>query len=103
MNDVSSIISQLEQQKAAIDRAIAALREVGPTGPRPGRPRKIQGAELLKNGRKRRRMTAEGRARIAEAAKKMWAAKRASGSVKKSATKKARGKKAAAKTVATAS
>ena len=98
MNDVGTIISQLEQQKAAIDRALSALKDIG--GPRPGRPKKSAGPATKKTTRKRRRMSAEGRARIAEAAKRMWAAKRAAGSARKKTARKAPAKKAVAQTAA---
>jgi hypothetical protein len=66
LNDISGIISQLERQRTAIDRALQALRDIEGTGePAP-----------KKRGRKRR-MSAEGRARIGEATRKRWAAKRA--------------------------
>lgn len=74
MNDIAKAISQLERQRATIDHAIAALREVealAPTtqaSPGPSKPDK-KPAE--------RRMSAEGRKRISEAAKKRWAEKRA--------------------------
>ena len=86
MTDLRNIISELEQQKDAIERALAALREVSQTGAqaamagtaakkRPGRPPKKQS-----------RMTEEGRRRLAESMKKRWAAKKAAG---KRAAKKA--------------
>ena len=44
MTDVSSIISQLEQQKASIDRAITALREITPS-PAPATRKAREGTE----------------------------------------------------------
>ena len=75
MNDIAKAISQLERQRATIDHAIAALREVEALAPTahassPG-PSKA-GKKTVK-----RRMSAEGRKRISEAAKKRWAEKRA--------------------------
>lgn len=61
MSEIGKIISQLEQQRDAMDRAIAALREVEDQGPKPVK----------------RQMSAAGRRRIIEATKKRWAAKRA--------------------------
>jgi hypothetical protein len=76
VNDIAKAISQLERQRATIDHAIAALREVEaltPTAhassPGPSKPGKKTAAK--------RRMSAEGRKRISEAAKKRWAEKRA--------------------------
>jgi hypothetical protein len=74
VNDIAKAISQLERQRATIDHAIAALRDVealAPTAhgsPGPSKP----GKKPVK-----RRMSVEGRRRISEAAKKRWAEKRA--------------------------
>ena len=71
------IISRLEQQKTSIDRALAALREFdegGSTGvaAEPTTPRKT----TAKKTGKKRVLSAEGRERIAAAARKRWAAKK---------------------------
>lgn len=98
MNDVTSIVSELERQKAAIERAIEALQEVsGPGGRSSGRRQPAA---------KKRRLSPEGRRRIAEAARRRWAALKAekasqaltpaSKSAKKKAAKKAVAKKAPA-------
>jgi hypothetical protein len=71
LNNVENVISQLEKQRSAIDRAISALREATGLSPSArtvapsvdGRPRK-------------RRLSPEGRRRIIEATKRRWAAKR---------------------------
>lgn len=74
MNDIGGIIASLEQQRAAIERALAALREVSggaaPAAKRgPGRP--------PKSGAKPKRvLSPEGRARIIAATKRRWAAVR---------------------------
>jgi hypothetical protein len=69
-----NVISQLESQRTAIDRAISALREVAGKSPL---------AKVISpsgNGQPRKRhLSPEGRRRIIEAAKKRWAAKRANG------------------------
>ena len=99
MRDISSIISELENQKAAIDKALSALREVsGTEAPkRRGRPpgkRTDAAANVTaasKRGRpakKQSRITEEGRQRLRRAMKKRWAAKRAAGAGKKAASKK---------------
>ena len=74
MNEIQNVISQLERQRDAIERALQALREIGdaaapaaPKGPAPAQK---------KRGRKRG-MSAAGRARIGEATRKRWADKRA--------------------------
>ena len=73
MNDVENVISQLERQRSAIDRAISALREITgspATGP--------DGHGILHRTTKKRHLSREGRRRIIEAAKRRWAAKRTS-------------------------
>ena len=71
MNNVENVISQLETQRSAIDRALEALREV--TG-------KGRLATPVSNGQRRKRhLSPEGRKRIIEATKRRWAAKRANG------------------------
>ena len=84
MNELSQIIRQLEQQRSAIDKALTALRGTpaaaipeteGTTGRRGRRPRK-------------RRLSPEGRARIAEAARRRWAALKAAGGGAKRAGRK---------------
>ena len=79
MTDIGKIIAQLEHERAAIERALTALREIG------------GGKTPTTNGRKGRRrrgrLSPEGRRKIAEAARRRWAQKRAA-EAKKSATKK---------------
>lgn len=105
MADVDNIISDLEQQRDAIERAIEALREIAGGGTdapvksnRPGRPRGSGSAGVsAAPARTKRRLSPEGRNRIVEALKKRWAAKRVA---QKAATKKGTKKavKKAAKT-----
>ena len=80
MNDVENVISQLEQQRSAIDRAISALREItgSPAGGREGRG--------TLHRAKKRHLSPEGRRRIIEAAKRRWASKRAGGAPKRGAS-----------------
>ena len=90
MTDVENIISQLEQQKEAIDRALTALREITNI---PGRATKKSGAKrkfTKRSATKRSKISEEGRQKLAEAMKRRWAAKRAA------AKKSGGGKKAAA-------
>jgi hypothetical protein len=78
VNDIAKAISQLERQRATIDHAIAALREVEALA-----PNTHSSAEPSKPGEKpvKRRMSTAGRKRISEAAKKRWAEKRAAEAV----------------------
>ena len=74
MNNVENVISQLETQRSAIDRAIAALREVA------GKSPLAKVTSPSSNGQPRKRhLSSEGRKRIIEAAKRRWAAKPAKG------------------------
>jgi len=80
VTDIGNIIAQLEQERTAIDRALSALREIG--GARASAP-------IGRKGRRRRgRLSAEGRQRIAEAARKRWALKRAAEGGKKARARK---------------
>ena len=93
MTDLSSIIHELEQQRDAIDRALAALREVG------GRSTSNATAKSIGTPRKRQ-MSEAGRKRIAEATRKRWAAKRAMQAIsKKAGLKQGTAKKAGSKKV----
>jgi hypothetical protein len=69
MNDIANVIARLEQQRTKIDTAISALRSLQGTQPTP--------SKAAAAPRKRRRMSAEGRKRIADAVRKRWADKRA--------------------------
>ena len=72
MNDIENVISRLEKQRSAIDRAILALREIaGPSTP--------NARETSQSKSRKRRLSAEGRKRIIEATKRRWAAKKAAG------------------------
>ena len=69
---LKGIITQLEQQKSAIERAVSALREVdGVAGP--GTPPASAPTQASRKGA----MTPEGRARLVAALKRRWAAKKA--------------------------
>jgi hypothetical protein len=74
LNDIENIIMQLEQQRTAIDKAIAALREVsGDIGPQSSTNK----TRATKAPARKRNISPEGRKRIAEATRRRWAAKRA--------------------------
>jgi len=84
VNQVDNIISQLEKQRVAIDKALSALREVASgtatagvrrVGRPPGPAKAAAPAAAPK--RRRRKLSAEGRKAIIAAAKKRWAEHRA--------------------------
>lgn len=68
MTDVHQIISELELKKTAIDRAIAALREID---------MKDGSAAAAPSKKVRPEISRSGRERLAEAMRQRWAAKRA--------------------------
>jgi hypothetical protein len=75
-NSLNEVIRKLEQQRAGIERALAALREIEGTPATP--PSANEGASGgTRRGRRKSRMTPEGRRRLSEALKARWAAKRA--------------------------
>lgn len=69
MSSVEQMISQLERHRDALDSALAALREV--SGAAFSTAARRRGVKQVP--RKKRRLSAEGRQRIAEAARKRWA------------------------------
>ena len=87
---LSQIIAGLERQKASIERALEALREVGEgaSAPRRGRPRGSGAAPAAKKSR-RGRISPEGRRRLAEAMRRRWAVKRAASTARKARKKAA--------------
>jgi hypothetical protein len=73
LGNFKDIIVRLEKQKAAIDRALAALHEFDEGSPaESAQPRKT----AAKKTAKKRVLSEEGRQRIAEAARKRWASKK---------------------------
>jgi|SoiMethySBSTD1v2_1073268.scaffolds.fasta_scaffold1667559_1 hypothetical protein len=106
MRDIEQIISELEAQRRAIDNAISALRGVTTSGS--GRSTSTKVSESARATTKRRRLSPEGRRRIAEAARQRWAAQKAgqsrsteAGTAKKQGAKRTRRKRSGTKTVAT--
>jgi exonuclease VII small subunit len=83
LSNFKEIINRLEQQKDAIDQAIAALREVDDSEISETERPKTKAAKAVKKATKKRAMSEEGRRRISEASRKRWAA------VRKAAKKKA--------------
>jgi hypothetical protein len=77
LGNFKDVISRLEQQKAAIDNAIATLREFDEGDVSVLAASNVRGpAKTVKRAAKKRVMSEEGRKRIAEASKKRWAAVR---------------------------
>jgi len=80
-NSLNEVIRKLEEQRAGIERALAALREIeGPVadGARGGAAAAATSSSSA-GGRKAKRkggMTAEGRRRLSEALRARWAAKK---------------------------
>ncbi|MGD0800217.1 MAG: hypothetical protein ABR906_02760 [Terracidiphilus sp.] len=82
---ISDILATIDQQIAQLQQAKAVLSGgIAPTAKKKaGRPKKVVALATtfapvkVKPARKKRKLSAEGRKRIAEAAKKRWAAKRA--------------------------
>lgn len=91
-NGLKEVIKGLEKQKTAIERALAALREVDGTAPE-SVPSAVAAAPA-RRGRPKHKggMTPEGRKRLSEALKKRWAVKRASSQVRPQAKAKAKKK-----------
>lgn len=110
MSHIGDVVKQLEAQKAAIDKALAALREVDGNGepsssesvgsePAPvaanASDRRSAGqkarwvakraAEAAAPATRKGGMTPDGRKRLAEAMKRRWAVKRAAAQAKKKA------------------
>jgi hypothetical protein len=75
---LDSIIAQLEKQRAVIEGALSALRQLGGSPASSATP--VAGAKSSPGTRKAKRkggMTPEGKARLIAALKRRWAAKKA--------------------------
>jgi hypothetical protein len=80
-NSLNEVIKKLERQRAGIDRALAALREIEEI-PESAAP---TAAPVKRGPRKAKRkggMTLDGRRRLSEALRARWAAKRTDAAVK---------------------
>jgi hypothetical protein len=73
VTEIGKIISQLEHQRASIERAIAALREIDS----PSEAEALTPPAASKKATGKRQISPEGRKRIAEATRQRWAAKKA--------------------------
>ena len=68
--DIQRIVAELTAERDRLDRTIAVLNGIS-TPRRGGRPPKTE--HLATRPKRRRRLSAEGRKRISEAAKRRWA------------------------------
>ena len=68
MSDIANLISELEQQRTAIERAISALRGIGSAD-----HRSSAAGNTANHARGRKRFSAATRKRMAEAQRKRWA------------------------------
>jgi hypothetical protein len=84
---LNSVITSLEQQKSAIERALSALRDIEMPGVESGveRPQPRQKVRSKRRGG----ITPEGRKRLAEAMKRRWAIKRTRAQAKTGRRKRA--------------
>ena len=81
---VSEILASIDREIALLQRARVLLGEGAEIAPkkRPGRPKKAVTA-AAKPAKKKRRLSAEGRRRIAEAVRRRWAAQKKAASTSK--------------------
>lgn len=68
--DIQTLVAELTKERDRIERAIAALSDIGTPTRRPGRP---VGSGKGPTGRRRRHMSPAARKRISEMMKKRWA------------------------------
>ncbi|HEY7855779.1 MAG TPA: hypothetical protein VIC32_04995 [Terriglobales bacterium] len=81
MSTISKAIEDLEEQRTRIEAALRVLRSLSGGGsPRGRKPKYMSGALAADSGapeKKKRKISAAGRRRIAEAQKRRWAKVRA--------------------------
>jgi hypothetical protein len=88
-NEIKDIVSRLERQGKAIERAIAALRELDGQADSvkavaaPAAPTAVAASAKSKTPSRKGNLTEDGRRRISEALKARWAAKKAGSAVGK--------------------
>ena len=75
--DIDRIVAELKRERERLSRAIAALE--GTDSPAATSKAKAAASVPTANGRRRGRLTAEGRKRLSEAMKKRWAERRKKG------------------------
>jgi len=78
--DVAKMLEELREERAMLEEAIIALQKIAAGGgedkPRRGRPPKsaaVDAPAAAPRSSRKRELSPEGRARIAEAAKRRWA------------------------------
>jgi hypothetical protein len=76
-NAFTDIIARLESQKAAIERALSALREIGGPVLESAAAPVTAKIPAKRKAKRKTRITPEGRARLAEAMRARWVAKKA--------------------------
>lgn len=88
--DTNKILVDLRAERDRIDHAISAIEGLQSTGDHAGRQARSSASALPTSAPRtgRRRISAEGRKRIAEAARKMWAKRRKKAAPAKSAPAK---------------
>jgi hypothetical protein len=90
--DIDSVVTQLKQELARINQAIAALEILNRTGPRRRRASKV--SQSMQASRPRRRTMSEAaRAKIAAAQRARWAKQRASATTTKATPVKTKGRR----------
>jgi hypothetical protein len=84
---LNDIIARLEEQKSAIERALSALRQIEGSGVQSGEEKPP--ARRKVPTKRKRRITPEGRKRLAEAMTRRWAVKRTAVQARKQGRKAA--------------
>jgi hypothetical protein len=90
VNDLKGIISQLERQRTAIDRALSALQQVTGAAEAKASTGGSTDHQQTTQTKRKGRLTPAGRRRLSEAMKKRWAAKRAAEASSRTVSRKRR-------------
>ena len=80
--EFNRLVAELDAEIARLQQARALLTGVAPAKRGPGRPKATASASAPASGRRKRRLSPEGRKRIAEAMKKRWAERKKQQSAK---------------------
>jgi enoyl-CoA hydratase/carnithine racemase len=91
LTEFAGIISQLEQERERIDRALAALRDISDAPQTAAASVKRRGRPPASKSTGKRHMSAETRRRMAEGQQRRWANKRAADAATTKKGKKSRG------------
>ena len=76
--NLTRILDELRAERDRIEKAVAVLGNIGSGSPSSGRGRRGPRA-IAAGGRRKRRLTPEGRKRLSEMMKKRWAERRKKG------------------------